>query len=605
LLPSSTLNRKYAWTAALFVLFAIAVLLIHSIHTTPMIADEYLVYRFTRSSFAETIDYLANRDVHPPLWFSFFWVWQRLVGDSDFAGRMQAVLFSMMTLSIVYQLGRRWFGAARYGVVAMILLAVSALYFQYSLQIRPYALALFLASLSMFALQSWLTLKSPRSAAFYAATVASLLYVHYFLFVLILTQALYFVLQRPSRQLLRQAFAAAVLGFVFWLPWFPSFLVQFQHIRRVELASGDARGIAGSSVTTQPTSLESITQLIQLATNGQVLLYALALLIGLFYGWRKANYRLALAWAMGVPGVAFTGNLLAAIYTPRYIVNFVIGLALVLAAGLAALPVRLRWAAVIVFAGISLWAMPSQFPTDIAPFYLLFRDLKSALQPGDVIFLDKGYGDDVMKWNYNRILTQQNRNEATMQIDEALNARRIWHLTSEWLDPDVQANFRRIETTHPRQSGFGQCDAKWCYLMQLMEAPPWTEPQTFGADMAFWGADVDAVTTEAIQTRLWWKVEQSPTLDYSMSLRLLDANGKLVTQVDGPINHYGVAVVNTSQLEPGRIYIDFRTLNLPQSILPGNYVLELVVYDWQTNIRLLLADGSDHLTLNNVLIEAS
>ena len=118
------------------------------------------------------------------------------------------------------------------------------------------------------------------------------------------------------------------------------------------------------------------------------------------------------------------------------------------------------------------------------------------------------------------------------------SARRIWHLTSEWLDADVQTNFRRIETTHPRQSGFGQCDANWCYLMQLMEAPPWTEPQTFGDDMAFWGADVDAVTAEAIQTRLWWKVEQPPALDYSISLRLLDANGNLVTQADGPIDHY-------------------------------------------------------------------
>jgi hypothetical protein len=74
----------------------------------------------------------------------------------------------------------------------------------------------------------------------------------------------------------------------------------------------------------------------------------------------------------------------------------------------------------------------------------------------------------------------------------------------------------------------------------------------------------------------------------------------LVAQADGPINHYGQQVVNTSQLEPGRIYIDFRAINLPPTLSAGQYQLDMIVYDFQTGTRLTLGDGSGHLSLNTI-----
>jgi hypothetical protein len=592
------------WIFGLILILGIAILYVHSIQTTYMIDDEYLVYRFTRGTLAETIDYLANRDVHPPLWFSFFWVWRRIAGDSDFAGRMQAILFSMITLSVVYQLGRRWFGAARYGLYAMAVLGVSSLFLWYSLEIRPYALAMLLTSIAMLAFQRWLTLRTRRAAILYAVSVAALLYIHYFLLLFILAQAVYFLLQRPTRDLLKQGLGVVLVTFVLWLPWFPSFLTQFQRIRAVELASGVARGAAGSSATTQPTSIESIIGLAQLATNGQVVLYAGLLIVGVVYGWRKRTFRLALVWAIGVPVIAFALNLFVAVYSSRYVVNFVIGLALVLGAGLAFLPTRWRWAALVVFVGISLWALPTQLPDDIVPYSTLFRDMSARARPGDKVLLDQAnYSEDkVMQWQLLHVVPEWLRLDTTDDLDTALPARRIWYVTANWLDDEVLGRYQFIERTHPRQTGFGQCNSQWCYLIQLMEAPPWTAPQVFGADMAFWGADVDGVTRESIQTRLWWKVENAPALDYSIGLHLLDANGVMVAQADGPTHHYGQETVNTSQFEPGRIYIDFRNLTLPGNLPSGDYQLELVVYDWQTNERLALADGADHLTLDVVTI---
>ena len=597
------LARRY-WIFGLALIFVIAIFYVQNIQTTYMIDDEYLVYRFTRGTLAETIDYLANRDVHPPLWFSFFWVWRRLVGESDFAGRMQAILFSILTLSVVYQLGKRWFGAARYGLFAVAVLGVSSLFLWYSLEIRPYALAMLLASGSMLAFQRWITMRTWRSAILFAVSLAALLYIHYFLLLFILAQVVYFLLQRPSRQLLKQGLGVTLLTFVLWSPWFPSFLIQFQHIRAGELASGVARGAAGSSATTQPTSLESIWGLAQLATNGQVVLYAGLLLVGVIYGWRRQNFRLALAWALGVPVIAFVLNFFVAVYSPRYVVNFVIGLALALGAGLAFLPGRWRWGALAIFAGISLWALPTQLPDDIIPYSQLFGEMSAQAKPGDKVLLDQANYSEakVMQWQLLHVVPEWLRANTTDNMDAVLSARRIWYVTAKWLDDDVHQRYLQIEATHPRQTGFGQCNSQWCYLIQLMEAPPWTASQVFGDDMAFWGADVDSVSHDTIQTRLWWKVDHAPAIDYSIGLHLLDADGKLVAQADGPINHYGQEVLNTSQLEPGRIYIDFRTLALPSNLPAGDYQLEMLVYDWQTNERLLLADGTDHLTLDVVTI---
>jgi hypothetical protein len=136
-----------------------------------------------------------------------------------------------------------------------------------------------------------------------------------------------------------------------------------------------------------------------------------------------------------------------------------------------------------------------------------------------------------------------------------------------------------------------------------MEAPPLDEATLFGEDMAFWGADVDSVTRDAISTRLWWRVAQPPELDYSMSLQLLDSSGALVAQFDGPIHNYGQAIIQTSQLAPGQIYVDHRSIPLPPDLSPGEYRLAVVVYQPWDGARLTLADGSDRLILDTILVQ--
>lgn len=596
-------KQHYIWLLAMVLIGLIAAYQIHNIQFTYMRDDEEIAFRTTSHDFAYTIQYQAEQDVEAPLWFPSFWLWQQVVGGTEFMARVLSILTSMVTLALVYQIGKTWFNDARFGLFGIAALGVNVYFYIYSLEIRPYAAVMLVATLSMWCFHRWLIHPNRRTTLIYGLTLALMMYIHYFLALLVAVQVIYLlVFHRPGLKVWRQWLGAVAFAFILWLPWFPIFINQVQKLIGIDSAAGTARGIAGISSTTEPTSLDAIGRLIGLMTNGQVILYAILLLIGLVYWRRKNEYRLLLLWGIGVPILALVANLVVAIYTPRYFDYLSIGFALAIGGVFAIL----RWRGFVLlipFAAFSLWFLPSQLPINRIPHRLIFQQVAGLTQPGDAIFFDSAsYGDALVRWQISHYLPADLVQNRVTDVEGAQNARRVWFVTQYWFNDDVKAHFNSLEPTHPVQTVFGQCARNWCYLAQLMEAPPWKTPQTFGDDMAFWGEDVISVTASAVTTHLWWRLEKAPPIDYSMSLQLFDSQGALVAQADGPVQHYGTDTVQTSQMQPGRIYIDYRSIALPPDLPAGTYHLALVVYDWQTNQRLLLPDGSDNLPLDSITL---
>ncbi len=517
-------------------------------------------------------------------------------------GRVYSVLATLVTLALVYQIGWTWFNSVRVGIFAIAILGVNAYFFTYGLEIRPYAVNMLLATLSMWCFYRWLKCRTLFTALIYGLTGTLMLYQHYFLMFLVIIQLLYLLLAaRPSRQMIQQIIAAWLLAFLLWSPWFPVVIHQVKTLISIESSFGNARGVAGIGSTTEPTTLRSVINLINLMTNGQPGVYLLLLLVGAVYYWRKANYRLVLLWAFAIPIIALLINLVFAVYTPRYISYLTIGFALVLAVGITVLPRRAQWLALFVFAGISLWSLPSQFSPRRIPYRDFYQQMAKEAQPGDIMYIDHGdLANNVVLWQMAHYLPSNLVNTYTSNLDQARKARRIWFATADWFNADVQANFTKLEPNYPVQKVLGDCNRYWCYLVQLMEASPLKTPEIFGTEMPFWGIDVESVTHSTVDVHLWWRAEQPLTMNYSIGLHLLDSSGNLVSQADGSINEYGQQTVDTTAMQPGHIYIDYRTLNLPATITPGTYQLELIVYDWQTAKRLLLPDGSDRLILGQI-----
>lgn len=465
-----------SWSAALIIIYATMVgLVVVGIRVSHLHPDEHLTYLFTRRDWAFLVNYLGGQDTHPPLWFSLYWVWRQIFGDNEMLARVSSIFPGLLTMALVYRLGLRWFRSPRYGLFALTLLAVNGFFLYYTLEIRPYSLLIFLAALSMWTFERWLTLRTTRTAAFYGATVAAMFYVHYFAFVLVAVQAACFLIyaaRRRELRLLRQAFGAAVVAAALFLPWMPSALNQIRILRAAEVVGGNERGAIGIGTTTRITSVESITHLTDLATNGLGLLYAALLIGGLFLLWRHRNYRLALAWAVGVPALSFLLNLVIAVYTPRYVVYLVVGLSIAEGAALAAFPRRMRVPALVAVVALSLWMLPGQsadlMPNRI-PYRDLFRRVSALAQPGDVIYFDqRGADDHFMRWQIAHYLPPALVESRTETVEEAMTHQRVWFVTDDWFNERVQARFKRIEQSHPLQQVIGRCDRGWCYLIQLL-----------------------------------------------------------------------------------------------------------------------------------------
>lgn len=595
--------RSALWIATLLLLVFAGWRLL-ALPATYMRDDEEIAFRTTSGSLYDTLDYQSNQDIQAPLWFAAFWGWQQAAGSTELSGRIFSLVWAMLAAAMLYRLGGRWFGHWRYGAFALIALMVNTYAFIFSTEIRPYALALFLSALSMAAFARWLKLRTWPSALVYGVTVALLLYVHYFLAFLVAAQALIVLgaaVQRRSFRPLIQMAGALGLGFLLWLPQLPIFIHQLQILRRLAEEAGQVQGLGiGTPSTAEPTTWPTIQRLLEVAANGQILLTAAVLGLGLALLWRRRAWWLAVAWGAGVPAISLLTNLFLDVYSLRYVSYAVMGLALASGAALAAIPRPwLRAGALAGFVALSAFGFGSQLPQRI-PYRDLFADLTADAQPGDLIFFSgTDPNENLLRWQRNAYLPHDLPVVDTAQTDWP---RRVWFVTADLFNQQVQAEFQALETTHPAQQAYGECTRRWCFIVQLMEAPPLDESVPFtGTDgsVPFRGLTVDVVTGEALDARLWWQVANgsaAPPLDYSIGVQLLDRAGQLVAQSDGPINHYGETLVQTSQLEPGRIYMDERTLSLPAGLAPGEYQLAVVVYQPWDGARLLLPDGRDAWT---------
>lgn len=558
--------------------------------------DEQLVYQHTVGSLMDTVWYQGRQDVQAPLWHAFFWTWRQIAGDSEFAGRYQGVLFSLLTIAFVYQLAGRWFDGQHYGWFAMIAVAVNAHFFTYAFEIRPYPVVLLAAVLSMWFLERWLRLQTRRAAIIYGATLALLMYVHYFLAFLGMAQLIYIVAQRPKRAIWMQYGTALLTAFGFWAVWMPIFVGQVITLREIE-------GSLGIATTTTATNWKTIWRLLELTTNGlPYLLIAMAVWGG--YWVRKREYGLVLLWAFGVPAISFTVNLVANVYDPRYVVAMSLGVGIMAGVVIASTPYWLvRIGLLAAFVGVSVWQIPDHLP-DRVPHREIFQTISRLSEPGDVMYFDLvDERSPLTAWQMNQYLAPELESNRVRNPAEAEAHRRIWHVTADLHDSGVRERFWEIERTHPLQMALGDC-RRWCFYAQLLEGAPNAEAlHTFTAPrfddrLSFYGADHE-ITDDGIAVRLWWMVEQPLVLDYSMSVRLVDANGGVVMQEDSPPLNAEGEPIPTSQLEAQRMTIDWRNF---RQLAAGDYHLQLVVYQPIDGYTLPTETGEDRVQLQMITV---
>lgn len=149
-------------------------------------------------------------------------------------------------------------------------------------------------------------------------------------------------------------------------------------------------------------------------------------------------------------------------------------------------------------------------------------------------------------------------------------------------------------------------------LVALLEAPRFETPSDslpigmdFGGVVELAAAEPAASAYQpgqVVPLAIYWRALQQFSADYSVSLRLLDAEGAVIAQVDS--QHPVLGMAPTSQWLPGQVLGDYYELQLPSDLAPGDYRWGAVLYrslpdgGWE---NLQLADGSGQIGIGGTV----
>jgi len=186
-----------------------------------------------RKSFDDTIQAFIKSPEHAPLYFILARVWTKFWGSSVTAIRSLSVLFSLLTLPLIYWLGRLIFQSSKTGWFAVCLLAVSPLYVTYAQEARPYSLWVGIILLSQIALfralrsnywLNWLVYTISLILSFYTSLLSVLV---------IISQSFYVILIngfRVKSKVIYQLTAVAI-ALVAFSPWLVIIAQNWQQLQ--------------------------------------------------------------------------------------------------------------------------------------------------------------------------------------------------------------------------------------------------------------------------------------------------------------------------------------------------------------------------------------
>ncbi len=167
-----------------------------------------------------------SQDVHVPLYPVILFIWQRLAGNSEAVSRLPSLFFFLLSIPALFYLGSHALSkkVARF---ACLLFSISPFLNWYGNEARMYSLLTFITILNQYV---FLKLTdnlaenkvTKKNWAIYVLTCIFGIYTHYFFWLVLLTQAIYFLLYYQSLLKIHflkflGVFALVSLAFIPWI----------------------------------------------------------------------------------------------------------------------------------------------------------------------------------------------------------------------------------------------------------------------------------------------------------------------------------------------------------------------------------------------------
>lgn len=578
--------------SALVIVLALAWgLRIHNVEVRSLWADEgWTVLLSAGPRLSDVVQTMAS-DQHPPLFFVLFRLWRGVTGESEFAMRTFSVLIGLVAVAGVYQLGRTLFDA-RTGALAALILALADLHIDLSQEVRHYSLLATLLIFSSLFYVRWWRKPTRANRLGYVAASTALLYTHYLGAYVLLAQALHMALSvRPARRLAQGLCLLGAVGLAF-APWMP-----------VVWAQNSVRW--GNPLYYQnalPNTPETY-RAVRTALLGQYYaLFALLALLGTVYvRYRRSNETLrayvswrprwpvgyVLLWGVLAVGVTFALNARRPILTVRNFIVVVPALALWVGHGLANLErtARAFTVALIVVLGLTTTDARRVYPD----WRAVTRNVASYHLADEPVLMDVWVGDFPVRYYIDQQIGPQTPRVSLREWRATYRDQFLPHLKAYlaqqnafwlvyWGDAPMdeygaliaEAGFERSATLRVDHLGTPLYSYRY-------DRRPKQALARFGDLFTLWryAAPSSATPGETLRVALWWSADKTPPLDYSVSVFVLGAEGRLVAQHDGvPLEGHAP----TGAWPPNALRFDLHRVPLPTHLPPGDYNLGVKLY---------------------------
>ena len=218
-----SLYKNNKFQIIITVLLIATVLRIFQINNRPLWYDELQSVTHASLPFRDIFFSTLRYDPHPPLHILQLSFWLML-GTDDAWIRMNSVLWSLLTFIPLYLLGRRLFNQTC-ALISIFVFAISPMAIFYAQEVRPYAMQIFLITLSIYLLEISIDNQhNKKYISIFSVSFLLTLYSQGASFLLLIPFSLYTIMRLGG---IRQSFApqnrpiliSEFIVFILTLPW--------------------------------------------------------------------------------------------------------------------------------------------------------------------------------------------------------------------------------------------------------------------------------------------------------------------------------------------------------------------------------------------------
>ncbi len=641
-------SSKLILFAMLGVLLLAAYLRIHDLNKQGLWGDEGWTMWLARGDTIRDLTMTMVVDHHGPVYSILIRAWELLVGPSVVALRMSTVLFSLGSIALIYRLGRELWNPLA-GVLVALAFTMMDKQIVLTQEVRDYPIIFFMMIGTAYFYVRWRHGKPGSAFGFVLFSVMGL-YLQYYCYMVnlaILAHALCTLRGRPAWKHFIAINAAVALAF---LPWTFIVLHQFINTPINEEVLTTTHGLPLNDSTVKYLASESFGIPIALygllfiaGIIGPALPHTPGPISSLQRNKRVSGMLLAALWFAIPLLITLALHNKYPLLTDRNISVIMPAIALLVGCGLATFERwgRLWLVGIIVIYGVFTWSAYFVKP----PWKAMSADIARYMPPGEPVLVDVE-GEHAALWYQLKLALPNTKDDFLNQLpgeapDDPVVS--LLYLRNEyggnfvprlqgiladtpgvWLaywgdvakkhdvfDVLDSSGFVRTATLNYQHHGF----PIYAYRYDRREA--------LANPIAQFG---DLITLRKITSNgpahpgdtayalLWWSTDAPLTVDYTVSVFLLDANGNPLFAPGG-----GLLVQNDSFPQGGdfpssgwtadatadanAFVFDAHPLHLPDTLPAGTYRIGVKLYTYWDGVVLPGSDGAAYQVVGSLAVE--